>query len=236
MTAIDRPTPDRAAVIIGLSRPLHLALVTDSRPAMIRLESSLRRLEACRIQIVAHPHEAIERADIAQAVLIGFDALANLHTHDPRTHRILSQESRLLAALSRLDLLSLRDILGIADGWVICDSEPKVLYAQIVAALEGHVSVPGDLLEGGGADRIRLSLVAGLTEAEWAVLDLLGQGLENRQIAEQTGDSESTVKSTVRSLLGKLRCRNRTEAAIFAHRQASALLVQRPHAGSGLAS
>ena len=91
------------------------------------------------------------------------------------------------------------------------------------------------LLDSSGTDRIRLSLVSGLTEAEWAALDLLGQGLENRQIADQTGDSESSVKSTVRSLLSKLRCRNRTEAGIFAHRQAPALQGLRPHPGSELA-
>jgi DNA-binding NarL/FixJ family response regulator len=52
---------------------------------------------------------------------------------------------------------------------------------------------------------------------------LLGQGLNNRTIAEITGVSEAQIKSSVRSVLAKLFLRNRTEAGVFAYRVKSVL-------------
>ena len=52
-----------------------------------------------------------------------------------------------------------------------------------------------------------------LSLREREVLELLGQGLRNREIAERLVVSEATVKTHVRHLLEKLRLRNRAEAA-----------------------
>jgi hypothetical protein len=52
---------------------------------------------------------------------------------------------------------------------------------------------------------------------------LLGQGLNNRTIAENLSLSEAVIKSMVRSVLAKLHFRNRTEAGVFAARQHAAL-------------
>lgn len=59
---------------------------------------------------------------------------------------------------------------------------------------------------------------AALTQQEARVLDLIGEGLTNRQIARQMGLSEKTVKNYVSSLLAKLQLGNRTQAALFATR------------------
>ncbi len=58
--------------------------------------------------------------------------------------------------------------------------------------------------------------VAGLSDQERRVLALIGEGLTNRQIAEQMFLSEKTVKNYVSSLLGKLGMERRTQAAVFA--------------------
>ncbi|HEX6024688.1 MAG TPA: response regulator transcription factor [Solirubrobacter sp.] len=57
-----------------------------------------------------------------------------------------------------------------------------------------------------------------LSVREREVLELLGQGLRNREIAERLVVSEATVKTHVRHVLEKLRLRNRAEAAAFAAR------------------
>lgn len=52
----------------------------------------------------------------------------------------------------------------------------------------------------------------GTTDRELAVLELVADGLENAQIGERLHISVETVKSHIRSLLGKLEALNRTHA------------------------
>ena len=60
--------------------------------------------------------------------------------------------------------------------------------------------------------------LAGLSEQERRVLDLIGEGLTNRQIGERMFLAEKTVKNYVSNLLSKLGMERRTEAAVFAAR------------------
>ncbi|WP_330300682.1 response regulator transcription factor [Streptomyces sp. NBC_00503] len=55
-----------------------------------------------------------------------------------------------------------------------------------------------------------------LTERERAVLELIGGGLTNRQIAKQLYLSEKTVKNHISRLLGKLGVERRVQAAVIA--------------------
>jgi two-component system, NarL family, response regulator DevR len=57
--------------------------------------------------------------------------------------------------------------------------------------------------------------LAVLTEREREVLDLIAEGMTNRQIGEQLFLAEKTVKNYVSSLLGKLGMERRTQAAVF---------------------
>lgn len=54
-----------------------------------------------------------------------------------------------------------------------------------------------------------------LTPKEHQILDLVGQGLTNRQISEQLSLAEKTVKNYVSTMLGKLGVESRTQAAII---------------------
>lgn len=62
--------------------------------------------------------------------------------------------------------------------------------------------------------------LARLTEQERRILDLIAEGLTNRQIAERIFLAEKTVKNYVSNLLAKLGMERRTEAAVFAARLA----------------
>ncbi|HKH05954.1 MAG TPA: response regulator transcription factor [Acidimicrobiales bacterium] len=57
-----------------------------------------------------------------------------------------------------------------------------------------------------------------LTEQERRILDLLAEGLTNRQIGERLFLAEKTVKNYVSNLLLKLGMHRRTEAAVYAAR------------------
>lgn len=54
-----------------------------------------------------------------------------------------------------------------------------------------------------------------LTAHELGILDLIGEGLTNREIAKRLSLAEKTVKNYVSSLLSKLGMESRTQAAIF---------------------
>jgi len=55
-----------------------------------------------------------------------------------------------------------------------------------------------------------------LTDQERTVLDLIGEGLTNKQIADQMYLAEKTVKNYVSHLLAKLGLERRTQAAVLA--------------------
>jgi DNA-binding NarL/FixJ family response regulator len=58
-----------------------------------------------------------------------------------------------------------------------------------------------------------------LSAQERRILELLSEGLSNREIAAEMFLAEKTVKNYVSNLLAKLGFQRRTEAALFAQRQ-----------------
>ncbi len=58
----------------------------------------------------------------------------------------------------------------------------------------------------------------GLTERETEILELLAQGLTNRQIGERLFISPKTAGVHVSNILGKLEVPSRIQAATLAHR------------------
>jgi DNA-binding CsgD family transcriptional regulator len=96
------------------------------------------------------------------------------------------------------------------------------LHDALLMSGPGGVSVLESLLALGAheppaAAQLRADSPArDLSEREREVLQLMGQGLRNREISARLLISEATVKTHVRHVLEKLRIRNRTEAAAFA--------------------
>jgi len=62
-------------------------------------------------------------------------------------------------------------------------------------------------------------LIEPLTEREHEVLRLLATGLSNREIATLLFVAESTVKTHVEHIIGKLAVSDRVQAAVWAARQ-----------------
>lgn len=50
-----------------------------------------------------------------------------------------------------------------------------------------------------------------LSKTEYNIAGLVARGLSNKEIAAQSGKAESTVKTHIHHILGKLRLKNRTE-------------------------
>ncbi|WP_176947102.1 response regulator [Lentzea fradiae] len=64
-------------------------------------------------------------------------------------------------------------------------------------------------------ERMRNPAPVGLTDQEQRVLELIGEGLTNRQIGERLFLAEKTVKNYVTSVLAKLGMERRTQAAAW---------------------
>jgi DNA-binding NarL/FixJ family response regulator len=71
-------------------------------------------------------------------------------------------------------------------------------------------------------------LLGRLSPQERRILDLIAEGMTNREIAEELYLAEKTVKNYVSNLLGKLEMRRRSEAAAYAARLAASKRRQYP--------
>ncbi len=74
---------------------------------------------------------------------------------------------------------------------------------------------------------VRSDPLAGLTGQERRILELIGEGLTNRQIGERMFLAEKTVKNYASALFAKLGMERRTQAAAFAAR----VFDDREHSG-----
>src|ERR1700712_1460352 len=71
------------------------------------------------------------------------------------------------------------------------------------------------------AEAMKADPLQGLSPQERSLLELIGEGLTNRQIGERMSLAEKTIKNYVSNLLAKLGMERRTEAAVFATKLAS---------------
>lgn len=113
-------------------------------------------------------------------------------------------------------------VLGGASGYVIKDIKNLDLLEAIRKVAEGEILLDIALVSN-VTSRLRkvaspASEIYELTDQEQRVLEHIGRGLTNRQIAESMCLAEKTIKNYVSSLLGKLGLERRTQAAALAAR------------------
>ncbi|RSM85136.1 DNA-binding response regulator [Kibdelosporangium aridum] len=105
----------------------------------------------------------------------------------------------------------------------------QVSGSDLVGAIR-TIAAGGSLLDAGvtetvlnrlrkGEDKEEDPRYATLSPQERRILDLIAEGMTNRQIAAQLYLAEKTVKNYVSSLLHKLGFERRTEAAVYATRR-----------------
>jgi DNA-binding NarL/FixJ family response regulator len=119
------------------------------------------------------------------------------------------------------DEASVTAVLAGAAGYVLKDIRGQNLIDGI-----RRVAAGGNLISAAVSARVRAGLTepvsslpgdpADLTLRERQVLELIADGLTNRQIGESLGLAEKTVKNYVSELLAKLGMERRTQAAVYA--------------------
>ena len=104
-----------------------------------------------------------------------------------------------------------------ASGYLVKDVHGAELVAAVRRVAAGHTLFIAPTIQQSepGSISHRLTL---LTDRERQLLQLLGEGLSNREIAERLRLEVKTVKNYVSTLLAKLLLTNRTQAAVLATR------------------
>jgi two-component system, NarL family, response regulator DevR len=115
----------------------------------------------------------------------------------------------------------LDSIMAGAAGYVLKQVRGSDLVAAVRAAASGQSLLDlraASELMARLRDRARRDPMARLSRRERMVLELIGEGLTNRQIGERLLVSEKTVKNYVTTMFGKLGMEQRTQAAAYAAR------------------
>lgn len=141
------------------------------------------------------------------------------------------EATRRIAALglhTRIIMLTLHDMPGYvrealaagAAGYVLKDTAIGDLRRAIEQVIAGQSAIPLDLVSAAMKADAKSAPVDDLskilTEREQEVVELVAEGLTNKEIARRLEISPATVKVHVERLIGKLGVADRTQAAVLA--------------------
>ena len=118
-------------------------------------------------------------------------------------------------------------------GYLLKDAEAEDLRRAVRAAAAGQVQFSPMAAASLLNQFTPVKTHEALTNRESDVLRLFARGQSNRQIALSLGVSETTAKTHVRSILGKLGVTSRLQATLYALHTGLVSARRRPPAGSG---
>jgi DNA-binding NarL/FixJ family response regulator len=162
----------------------------------------------------------IERESDADLLLLdltmpgahGFSALVHLRAHYPQLP-VMVVSAREEPAVMR------RALDHGAVGFLPKSADAGTLGEAIDAVLAGDRWAPASALKApaaGAEEHDAAQRVRDLTPQQFRVLQMLGDGLLNKQIAYELGVSEATIKAHMTAILRKLGASNRTQAVLIA--------------------
>lgn len=163
--------------------------------------------EALRLARALRPDVVL--MDLVMPVMDGFSATRAIRAELPDTE--------VLALTSVLkDASVVGAVRAGAIGYLLKNTEAEELIRAIRAAAAGQVQLSPE-----AAARLMREIRAPdspepLTEREIEVLQLVAQGMGNKQIARVLHVGEKTVKTHVSNILAKLGVQSRTQAALYA--------------------
>jgi DNA-binding NarL/FixJ family response regulator len=178
----------------------------------------------CEADSVAALHVLVEAEPDADLLLLdlnmpgaqGFSALVHL--------RALHPQLPIVVVSAREEPAVMRRALDHgAMGFIPKSANAATLGEAITAVLDGDRWAPPAALSAPAAahdEHDAARRLRELTPSQFRVLQMIGAGLLNKQIAYELGVSEATVKAHVTAVLRKLGANNRTQAVLIAGRLA----------------
>lgn len=219
-----------AARAKGEDTPIRLVLIDDNRllrdgiVAMVHSQPGFKVLAAS-----ADALEALEKVREARPDIVlvdfgleGHDSLkltATVHAEVPEAKVIV------------MGLLPIQEdvahyVRAGASGFVMKDASFEEFFDTIRAVAKGAQVLPSELtkslfsqiaLNAAVQDKQQIIDAVRLTSRERQVIDLLGEGLSNKEISSRLHIAVHTVKSHVHNVLEKLALHSRLEVAAFSH-------------------
>ena len=174
------------------------------------------------VELAHHIQPDIVLLDLVMPEMDGIQATARIMERSPSTRVIIltsfGEEEKVLPA-----------IRAGAQGYLLKDIPPNELVEAVREAYLGKVQLHPEVVkklmsavaakEEPPARHVSAPSDDGLTEREQDVLNLIADGMNNREIAERLVISEKTVKTHVSNILSKLHLDDRTQAAVYALRR-----------------
>jgi DNA-binding NarL/FixJ family response regulator len=212
---------DHAMVRQGLRTFLELQDSADLRITVVG--EAVNGMEAVNLASQTQPD--IILLDLVMPQMDGVQATLKIRKCSPNSRIIIltsfGEEDKVLPA-----------IRAGAQGYLLKDIPPDELVHAIRETYRGNVQLHPEIAKklmsvvaAPGAIRESRAVTASngaLTAREQEVLNLIAEGLSNRDIAGKMFISEKTVKTHVSNILSKLHLEDRTQAAIYALKHGSA--------------
>lgn len=114
-----------------------------------------------------------------------------------------------------------------ASGYILKGISMKDLYQAIVTVNKGNAMINPDvatkvvklfsqMAQSNSAIQVQGNSVENISKAEWKIIQQIGFGLSNKEIAAKLFLSEGTIRNYLSTILSKLNLRDRTQLAIWA--------------------
>ncbi|GAB4184810.1 MAG: response regulator transcription factor [Wenzhouxiangellaceae bacterium] len=201
------------AILIADDHPLFRSALSGT---LQRLYPQARILEAedmpgaCAM-LEQHPELELVLLDLHMPGSYGFGGLMSLRNTFPTVATVMiSANENPQTVQSALDF-------G-AQGYILKRATPDQITAALAAVAEGIIWVPAEIAC--QLDRKQhvpspmAAKLATLTPQQHRVLELVSEGLLNKQIADRLNIQERTIKAHVSAIFEKLEVRNRTQAGV----------------------
>ena len=224
------PTSTRKARLPGQKSPIALVLIDDNRllregmAAMIHTQPGFRVLVAS-----ADVEEALQKVREAKPDVVLLDF--GLEDHDSLSLTATVHAEVPTARVIVMGLMPMQQdvadyVRAGASGFIMKEASFEEFF-ETIRAVAGGAEVLPTALTTSLFTQIALNVAVGgkakilesvrLTNRERQVIDLLGEGLSNKEIATRLHIAVHTVKSHVHNVLEKLALHSRLEVAAFSH-------------------